>query len=40
MITDFRAFMGVSPAAYLAGHLPPTTTPCAELTRADLARPV
>lgn len=27
MISDFRAFMGVSPAAYLAGRLP-TVTPC------------
>lgn len=32
MISDFRSFMGVTPAAYAAGHLPPTT-PCADLSR-------
>ncbi|MBM2617711.1 AraC family transcriptional regulator [Actinoplanes sp. LDG1-06] len=32
MISDFRAFMGVTPAAFTAGRLPPTT-PCSELTR-------
>jgi AraC-like DNA-binding protein len=32
MISDFRAFMGVSPEAYLAGRLP-AVTPCLRLTR-------
>ncbi len=32
MISDFLAFMGVSPAAYLAGRLPPVT-PCAAIAR-------
>ncbi|MBU2662288.1 helix-turn-helix domain-containing protein [Actinoplanes bogorensis] len=32
MISDFRAFMGVTPAAYTAGNLP-KPTPCADLTR-------
>ncbi|MBL7253648.1 helix-turn-helix domain-containing protein [Paractinoplanes lichenicola] len=32
MISDFRSFMGVTPAAYAAGRLPPTT-PCADLSR-------
>ncbi|GAB2623836.1 hypothetical protein Aab01nite_17240 [Paractinoplanes abujensis] len=32
MISDFRSFMGVTPAAYAAGRLPPAT-PCAELAR-------
>jgi AraC-like DNA-binding protein len=33
MISDFRALMGVSPAAYLAGKLP-AVTPCTALTRS------
>jgi AraC-like DNA-binding protein len=32
MISDFRSFMGVTPAAYTAGRLPPAT-PCTDLTR-------
>jgi AraC-like DNA-binding protein len=31
MISDFRAFMGVSPEAYLSGRLP-AATPCTRLT--------
>lgn len=33
MISDFRALMGVSPAAYLSGKLP-AVTPCTALTRS------
>jgi len=33
MISDFRALMGVSPGAFVAGRLPPVS-PCMELSRA------
>jgi AraC-like DNA-binding protein len=38
MISDFRAFMGVTPAAYLSGRLP-AATPCLRLTRTTGSPP-